>query len=64
MLYIFFIGKNYSKKMSFLSHYMGEVEYEPETEEWVSLTSSFINKQSFLPLLRLLIELKKQPFKM
>ena len=50
--------------MSFLSHYMGEVEYEPETEEWVSLTSSFINKQSFLPLLRLLIEIKKQPFKM
>ena len=29
--------------MSFLSHYIGEVEYEPETEEWVSLTSSFIN---------------------
>ena len=41
--------------MSFLSHYMGEVEYEPETEEWVSLTSLFTNEQNYLPLLRLLI---------
>ena len=37
---------------------MGEVEYEPGREEWVSVTSSFINEQSYLPLLRL-IELKK-----
>ena len=50
------------KKMSFLSHYMGEVEYEPKTEERVSLTSWFINEQSYLPLLRLLIELKKAIF--
>ena len=37
---------------------MGEVEYEPGREEWISVTSSFINEQSYLPLLRL-IELKK-----
>ena len=40
---------------------MGEVEYEPGREEWVSVTSSFINEQSYLPLLRL-IELKKTTF--
>ena len=51
----FLQGKNILNKMSFLSHYMGEVEYEPETEEWVSLTSLFTNEQTYLPLLRLLI---------
>ena len=40
MLYILFHReKMFFKKMSFLSHYMGEVEYEPKTEERVSLTS-------------------------
>ena len=42
--------------MRFLLHNMGEAEYETETEEQVLLTSSFINKESYLPLLRLLIE--------
>ena len=41
---------------------MGEIECEQQTKDWSCLASSSINQQSYLPLLRLLIELKKALF--
>ena len=46
----------------FLSRYMGEIEYDPKKTDWSCLTSSYTNQQSYLPLLRLLIELKQATF--
>ena len=34
------------------------MEYDADTEEWVELTSTFINQKTYLPQLNLLIELK------
>lgn len=47
--------------MSYLSTCGGvrAVEYDADTEEWVELTSTFINQKTYLLLLNLLIELKK-----
>ena len=41
---------------------MGEIEYDPQKTDWSCLTSSYTNQQSYLPLLRLLIELRKATF--
>ena len=51
--------------MSFLSHHsgIGEKEYDIGTEEWIELNSTFLNEKTYLPLLKLLIEIKKQKFK-
>ena len=47
---------------SFLSHRsgIGEIEYDVETEEWIELSSTFLNKKAYLPLLKLLVEIKRQ----
>ena len=50
------------KVIPFLSRYMEEIEYDTQKTEWSCLTSSYTNQQSYLPLLRLLIELKKATF--
>ena len=55
--------KNIIEKMTpFLSRYMGEIEYDPQKKDWSCLASSYINQQSYLPLLRLLIQLKRARF--
>ena len=41
---------------------MGEIEYDPQKTDWSYLTSSYTKQQSYLPLLRLLIELRKATF--
>ena len=46
----------------FLPRYMGEIDYDPKKTDWSCLTSSYTNQQSYLPLLRLLIELKQATF--
>ena len=46
----------------FLSRYMREIEYDPQKTDCSCLTSSYTNQQSYLPLLRLLIELRKATF--
>ena len=50
--------------MNFLSRQggIGEIEYDLETEEWIELSSTFLNEKTYLPLLKLLVEIKKQKF--
>ena len=52
----------YMLSNSFLSHRggIGEIEYDVETEEWIELSSTFLNKKAYLPLLKLLVEIKRQ----
>ena len=51
--------------MNFLSRRggIGEIEYNLETEQWIELGSTFLNEKTYLPLLKLLVEIKKQNFK-
>ena len=51
--------------MKFLSRRgdIGEIEYDLETEEWIELSSTFLNEKTYLPLLKLLEGIKKQKFK-
>ena len=51
--------------MNFLSRQggIGEMEYDLETEEWIELSSTFLNEKTYLPLLKLLAEIKKENFK-
>ena len=51
--------------MNFLSRQVGigEMEYDLETEEWIELSSTFLNEKTYLLLLKLLVEMKKQQFK-
>ena len=51
--------------MNFLSRQVGigEMEYDLETEEWIELSSTFLNEKTYLLLLKLLVEIKKQQFK-
>ena len=53
------------KKYKFLSHQVsiGEIKYDLETEEWIELSPTFLNEKTYLPLLKLLVEIKKQNFK-
>ena len=53
------------KNINFLSHWgsFGEIKYDLETEEWIELSSTFLNEKTYLPLLKLLAEIKKQNFK-
>ena len=50
--------------MNFLSRCggIGEIKYDLETEEWIELSSTFLNEKPYLPLLKLLVEIKKQNF--
>ena len=56
---------SFKKNMNFLSRRcgIGEIEYNLETEEWIELGSTFLNEKTYLPLLTLLVENKKQKFK-
>ena len=47
--------------MNFLSRQgsIGEIEYDSETEEWIEVSSTFLNEKTYLPLLKLLVEIKK-----
>ena len=51
--------------MNFLSlgDGIGEIEYDLETLEWIELGSTFVNEKTYLLLLKLLVEIKKQQFK-
>ena len=51
--------------MKFLSRRggIGEIEYDLETEEWIELSSTFLNQKTYLLLLKLLEAIKKQKFK-
>ena len=51
--------------MNFLSRRGGieEIEYNLETEQWIELGSTFLNEKTYLPLLKLLVEITKQKFK-
>ena len=52
--------------MNFLSRQgsIGEIEYDSETEEWIEVSSTFLNEKTYLPLLKVLVEIKKnQKFK-
>ena len=42
---------------------IGEIKYDLEAEEWIELISTFLNEKTYLPLLILLREIKKQKFK-
>ena len=58
----FYQEKIYLKKdMNFLSHWggIGEIEFDLEKEEWIELSSTFLNEKTYLPLLKLLVEIKK-----
>ena len=58
----FYREKIYLKKnMNFLLRQggIGEIEYHLETEEWVELSSTFLNEKTYLSLLKLLVEIKK-----
>ena len=48
--------------MNFLSQRGGieEIDYNLETEEWIKLSSTFLNEKPYLQLLKLLAEIKKQ----
>ena len=48
--------------MNFLSQRGGieEIDYNLETEEWIKLSSTFLNEKPYLQLLKLLVEIKKQ----
>ena len=37
---------------------IGEIEYNLETEEWIELSSTFLNEKTYLLLLKLLVEKK------
>ena len=52
---------SFKKNMNFLSHQggIGEIEYDLETEEWIELSSTFLNEKRYLLLLKLLVEIKK-----
>ena len=56
---------SFKKNMNFLSRQggIGEMEYDLETEEWIELSSTFLNEKRYLLLLKLLVEIKKQQFK-
>ena len=41
---------------------IGEIEYDLETLEWIELGSTFVNEKTYLLLLKLLVEIKKQKF--
>ena len=47
--------------MNFLSRCgrIGEIKYDLETEEWIELSSTFLNEKRYLLLLKLLVEIKK-----
>ena len=48
--------------MSFFSSHhegIGEIAYDAETEEWIKLSSIFLNDKAYLPILKLLVEIKK-----
>ena len=51
--------------MCFISgcHGIGKIECDVETVEQAELTSTFINEKTYLPLLELLIEIKKQTYR-
>lgn len=51
--------------MNFISGCRGirKIEYDVETVEQAELTSTFINEKTYLPLLELLIEIKKQTYR-
>ena len=48
--------------MNFLSRRggIGEIEYDLETEEWIELSSTFLNTKTYLPLLKSPVQIKKQ----
>ena len=37
---------------------IGEIEYNLETEEWIELSSTFLNEKTYLLFLKLLVEKK------
>ena len=47
--------------MNFLSRRggIGQIEYDSEIEEWIELSPTFLNEKTYLPLLKLLVEIKK-----
>ena len=51
--------------MNFLSRRGGieEIEYDLETEEWIELSSRFLNTKTYLPLLKSPVQIKKQKSK-
>ena len=52
--------------MNFLSQWggIGEIDYDLETEEWIKLSSTFLNGKPYLQVLKLLAEIEKQKFKL
>ena len=38
---------------------IGEIKFDLETEEWIKLSSTFLNEKTYLLLLKLLLEIKK-----
>ena len=52
-----------TKKISNLLTRVGEVEYDFQTKEWMQLTSSFMNKKTYLPFFKLLNNIKKEKIK-
>ena len=65
-MYVLLKGNDiFLKNINFLSCQggIGEIEYDLETEEWIELSSTFLNEKTYLPLLKLLDEIKKQKFK-
>ena len=42
---------------------IGEIEYDAEAEERIELSSIFLNEKKYLPILKLLVEMKKQKLK-
>ena len=61
----FFLALNntWDKKKSYLStHFVGEIEYDVKTEEWIEITLGLINEKNSLPTFSLLLALKKLIF--
>ena len=52
--------------MNLLSQWggIGEIDYDLETEEWIKLSSTFLNGKPYLQVLKLLAEIEKQKFKL
>ena len=42
---------------------IGEIEYDKEIEGWCALNSTFLNEKTHLPILDLLIQMKRQTYK-
>ena len=74
MLLIFFFSnflaqcfKNYSVGTKIYKFFrgvgIGEIDYDLETKDWIELKSTYLNEKTLLPLLKLLVEIKKEKFR-